>query len=975
MSTRWFLRGVRSFTAVIVSIAAISTSAIAQTMPAPAASSAPAATSAVITGTVRSGGGAPVAGATIEISGPTTTRTTSDANGRFSVTVVPGIYSVSVRKSGFNSATLADLAITVGTLAPLAVSLSPVDLSSLRTIGSVQSTSRSGGSAINTSAATSDFLSGQAFADQAAPQVNDVLQRLPDVTLQHMGDDPDTFIIVGGAQPYETQVLIDGHPLALGQYGAWSSQYFPSYLLGGAETQSGPGNTTPFANIAVGGTVNFLTPGFTQKPTAELNVGTDNYFSQFSNLLASDTIGKLSYVVDIGAGGLNGPYYESQHCDVDATAPNAALNKGIIEYCGDSSGSLLTRGEVLKLRYNFTPQTSFEAGFVGAWGDFSPQGAAWGTYDGPTKIVGCFANSQQCTNPADLSYVGQTIPGYTWYPGTFVYNNQTLFDAQLRTAIGNNTLLIRPYVGVIEPEIIDGIQEGQYPQYFAPGANYPACTPNAQGVPTNQPCYQAPGQAPGTQLPAGGPANPNYFESAVCPVGNLDSYSQLNSPANTIVTKNGQEECFQYPYTTFEQDKLYGTTFSFLHPMGDSLLNFTYDFHGQSTFAFVNAPGNITVPESANRYSTFSLTGDIHVAPKVSVDAGLYDTLWSVSGVQPLLINGTPQVDANDNTILTGLGRHIAHFDPHIALILRPNSDTSVRAAWGTSATFPFVGQVSGNASYAPYASSAPSYTDGSLSEKNPSLNPEVSTAYDLGLDHRFKNGSVFSGDLDDTVIHSVFQDVVVGETVAFNSSCYAAPCILGVSSPINAALLHTEMATLRYRYTPRTGFGFNLSASATRAIVTGIPASALGGSASFPANGQQICGNGLSSATSTCLPYLKGYGQLTYTAKGGTYVGLGVDYEGENNSYFQPPFAQVDLTVRRPVTKTLEVLVSAENLLNTNNFNNLAEPNGNVPVQAVNGGVATVAGSSSGLTNYGSTLIPTSPRTVRVTLRLHVGR
>jgi hypothetical protein len=924
----------------------------------------------VISGTVRSGGGAPIAGATIEISGPTTTRTISDANGRFSVPVVPGIYSVSVRRSGFNSATLADLAITAGPPAPLAVSLTPVDLSSLRTIGSVSSTSRSGGSSINTSAATSAFISGQAFADQAAPQINDVLQRLPDVTLQHMGDDPDTYIIVGGAQPYETQTLIDGHPLALGQYGAWSSQYFPSYLLGGAETQSGPGNTTPFANIAVGGTVNLLTPGFTQRPTAELNVGTDTFFSQYSNLLATDTLGKLAYVVDIGAGGLNGPYYQSQHCDVDATNANGPYNTGIIEYCGDSSGSLLTRGEVLKLRYNFTPQTSFEVGFVGAWGTFSPQGAAWGTYDGPTKIVSCFPGSQQCTNPADASLVGSTIPGYTWYPGTFVYNNQDIFDAQLRTAIGNNTLLVRPYLGSIEPEIIDGIDEGQYPQYFAPGANYAACTFNPASttplVPTNQPCYQPPGQTPGTPLPAGGPAAANYFESAVCPVGNLDSYSQLNSPANTIVTKSGQEECFQYPYTTFEHDKLYGTTFSLLHPMGDSLLNFTYDFHGQSTFAYINAPGNISVPTSTDRYSTFSLTGDIHVAPKVSIDAGLYDTLWSVSGVQPLLVGGVPVTDASGNTVLTGLERHVSHFDPHIALILRPNSDTSVRAAWGTSATFPFVGQVSGNASYAPYASSAPSYTDGSLSEKNPSLNPEVSTAYDLGLDHRFKNGSVFSGDIDDTVIHSVFQDVVVGETVAFNSSCYATPCILGVSSPINAALLHTEMATLRYRYAPRTGFGFNLSASATRSIVTGIPASALGPSASFPANGQQICGNGLSSATSTCIPYLKGYGQFTYTAIGGTFIGLGVDYEGKNNSYLQPPLAQVDLTVRRPVTKSLEVLVSAENLLNTNNFENLAEPNG---------GVQTVAGTSTGLTSYQQTLIPTSPRTVRATLRLHVGR
>jgi hypothetical protein len=957
MIARCFSYSGRIVAALLASIIAVAAAASAQTAP-------PAATSAVISGTIRSGSGAPIPGASITISGPVTMAVVSDANGAFSVSVPPGVYSVSVRKSGFNSVSLADLPVVAGTSPPLTVSLTPVDLSSLRTIGSVNSTSRGGGSAINTSAATSDFLSGTAFQDEAAPQINDVLQHMPDVTLEHMGDEPDTYIIVGGQQPYETQVLIDGHPLALGQNGAWSSTYFPSYLLGGAETQTGPGNTTPFANIAVGGTVNLLTPGFTQKPTAELNVGTDTFFSQYSNLLATNTIGKLGYVVDIGAGGLNGPYYESQHCDTNGPGPVA-----IIAYCGDSSGSLLTRGSVLKLRYSFTPQTSFEVGFVGAWGEFSPQGAAWGTDNGTTTIVACLPGTQECTNPANLPLVGQTIHSYTWYPGSFVYNNQDLFDAQLRTAIGNNTLLVRPYIGSIEPEIVDGTQEGQYPQYFAPGANYPACVIGAGGVPTNQPCYQAPGQTPGTQLSSSGPATPNYFESAVCPVGSIYSYSQLNSPANTIVTKNGQEECFQYPYTTFETDKLYGTTFSFLHPMGDSLLNFTYDFHGQSTFAFVNAPTNITVPTSAVRYSTFSLTGDLHVAPKISIDAGLYDTLWSIAGVQPHIV-GVVQTDANGNTISTGLGRHIAHFDPHVALIARPNSDTSVRAAWGTSATFPFAGQVSGNASYTPFSTSYPENTDGSLSEKNPSLDPEVSTAYDLGMDHRFKNGSVFSADIDDTVIHNVFQDVVINESVPFTSQCNPQPtqplCILALSTFINAASLHTEMATLHYRYAPRTGFGFNLSASATRSIVSGIPASALNGNASLPVNGQQICGEGASPAVSTCIPYLKGYGQLTYTAHGGTYFGLGVDYEGKNNSYLQPPLAIVDFTFRRPVTKSLELLVSAENLLNTNNYNNLPIPGG---------GVDTVAATSSGLTSYTQTLIPTPPRTIRAQLRLHVGR
>ncbi len=83
-----------------------------------------------------------------------------------------------------------------------------------------------------------------------------------------------------------------------------------------------------------------------------------------------------------------------------------------------------------------------------------------------------------------------------------------------------------------------------------------------------------------------------------------------------------------------------------------------------------------------------------------------------------------------------------------------------------------------------------------------------------------------------------------------------------------------------------------------------------------------QICGNGVAApGIPTCLPYLKGYGQLTYTWRDGTFAALGADYEGRNNAYFQPPFTQVDFTLRRPVSKNVELHVGVQNLLNTNNF------------------------------------------------------
>jgi outer membrane receptor protein involved in Fe transport len=868
----------------------------------------------VIQGTVKTASGAPVAGATVTVSGPAAATATSDANGAFTLSVPPGIYRLEVTRGGYVTAVLTDFAVVAGTTVPVSVTMNQADLSSLQTIGRVSTVSRGSGSAINTGTATSSYLTDKAFSDLGNPQINDVLQHLPDVTIQHMGSQQDTSIIVGGVQPYETQVLIDGHPLALGQYGVWVSQYFPSYLIGGVETQSGPGNTTPFANIAVGGTVNLLTPAFTRKPTYEITTGVDNYATQFTHFIATGSAGKLQYVIGGGTDGYNGPYYQTKQCDV---TPGASPNTGTIQFCGDASGSFFSKGELVKLRYELSRASSLEAGFVGAWGGYSPQGTAWGTSLGPLTIVPC---SGLCTNPNYAYLIGRNLNSLGWYPGSYIYNNQTLFDAQFRTSIGkNDTLLVRPYVGNIEPEIIIGTGEIFYPAGFSP---------------VNQP------NDPGFQT-----ACANAFGSTTNPSG-----------GTTVV--NGQTACYDSAYSTFELDKLYGTTLSWLHPIGESLLDLTYDFHGQSTFAYINNPQGVSVPFSTDRYSTLSLTGDLHLIRNLGIDVGLYDTRYTVVGVKPASLT---------DPTLVGFARTISRFDPHLALTLRPSSDLSYRASWGTSTTFPYVGQLSGLATYEQPAQSLGVYAlGGSLTEKNADLKPEVAIAYDLGVDKRFRNGSVLSLDLQQSVIHDVFEELTT--SVPANGG------LEGIFSPINAAKLNTQLATVKYRYAPRTGLGFDLTAAAERSIVQGLPPSLYSaGTAGFPVNNVQICGNGVAApGIPTCLPYLKGYGRLTYTWRDGTFAALGVDYEGKNNAYFQPPFTQVDLTLRRPVTKTLEVQVGIQNLLNTNNFGTyLPTPGAGTPIVA-----GSVDGAGNEIqTSFVPSRIPASPRIIRAQVRFHTGR
>ncbi len=902
-----------------------------------------------ISGVVHSASGAAVPGAVVTARGPMRASAVTAADGSFTIAVGPGIYQISVTKPGFDTASTSDVAVLSGATVPLTIVLSEQNLTSLRTIGSVTSSAR-GGSSINTGAANQSVVSGHEFAALGNPQINDVLQRIPDVVIQRLGTQQDTAIVVGGLQPYETQVLIDGHPIALGQYGVYLSQYFPSYMIGNVETQSGPGNTTPFANIAVGGTTNLQTIGFTKKTTAELNYGVDFYGSQNVNATVTGSAGKLEYAASLGTAGSNGYYFGKKECDVYNldTAPNTAATAGIVAFCGDFSGSLYSRAQLYKAKYDFSPSTSFDVSVLSSTGGYLPQGSAWGASYGGTKVEQCIPGTLECTNPADESLVGKTIQGFYWFPGTDIINNQELYSANLRTSIGENTLLVRPYLGSIEPETYNGSGEGAYPDYFGPApgaANYPG----PQSLP------------PGTQIPVAGLPNANAFEQG-CPPGSVNSYDQINSPNNTITSTNGQEECYQYPYSTFEIDKLYGSTASFIHPVmgGSGFLDLTYDFHGQSTFAYANSPSNVQVPFSSTRYSTFSLTGSIKPVEKLAVDFGLYNTNWTAIGERPTFD------DAGNVTGTTGLDRTSTRFDPHLAFAFRADRDTSIRAAAGTSETFPFIGDVSGPAAVQPAAFL---YTAGIVTEKNADLQPEQSIAYELGADHRFGNGSIVSLDLQDTIVHDVFQQLTTQENVTLSTGQTG---ILGIFKPINVARLNAKLVTLKYKYAPALGFGFNLALTADSSILSGIPASAYNSSPSLPANNVQVCGNAqFTPGLATCIPYLKGYGQFTFAFKDGTFVGLGTDYEGKNNADYQPPFAISDLTFHHPLQKYVDFDLSIENLFNTNSYDYLPQPYLGVPAV----GDVSSDGKTIEQMSYPTYRLPAATRTLRASVRAHIGR
>ncbi len=503
----------------------------------------------------------------------------------------------------------------------------------------------------------------------------------------------------------------------------------------------------------------------------------------------------------------------------------------------------------------------------------------------------------------------------------------------------------------ISSGVLDGAGEDHYPLYFSPPGTVPSTDPIN---------------------------NPNAFEAA-CYGSYIGQILGYNS--TPTVLPGGYEQCYQTQFSELSQDKLYGNTLTYLHPVGDDLFTFTYDFHGDNSYGYYNAntPADVTVPNTLMHYTTLSLVGDIHASRTVGVKAGLYDSIWSVSGSQNVTPYATPD-PATGLVPQVGLQRSVSRLDPHVAVTYQPTGNISYRAAWGTSETFPFSGYISGAPFYTPpSATSGTVAPNGFVTFKNPYLDPETATEFSIGMDWRVRQNGILKLDLQNTQVHNVFEELTTPTAIMWPGSA-----ITGINNnlvttvqPTNAALLSVQMATISYNYAPRFGLGYNGAMVFERSVVSGIPLAFYGFGPSLPANGQQTCGFGLTIPGSvTCIPYMKGYFQANYTFKDQSWVGLGADFEGKNNTYFQPPFLQFDLSAKKTITPTLEAQISVQNLLNTNNYYNLPQPNSGVTTTLGQYGPVAPGGSAQYYqTSVPSTLIPALPRTLRFQLRWHIGK
>jgi hypothetical protein len=896
-----------TFVALAAAIPFASTARVAAQPAAPAAAT-PAGT---ISGTVRDARKRPASGATVTVSrGEQRSAAVTAADGTFTLPVAPGLYDLVVRKGGFQSAEDPSVTVLAGVPTPVNVTLVEATTSNLRVIGSVSTRS----TARSTIAAVSS-LPPATLIERQSTTLQEVLPEIPGVTFNRgQSVDPYEFFAVRGGLT-ETRVQLDGHPVVPAVGGKWNLAEINPQVFGGADVFKGAGiDSGANAGESVFGTLNLRTRDFTPTNRSEVQLGIDEYGAQFSTFAASGNAlrdNRLSYLFNYNVAGTVGPE--------DGALVNAVLidpvsnpGQGLVGFQSTLDDRVRSTSELAKVRYRLSDATSVSAAYVGFQGVQNPQGIAYGTSVGALTIVPTIDG--QYNAPSAQNLIGHTVTGYQWFPGTTTAINEPFFEAELRTTLNNDTLLLRPYTGVVD-RIVNGDQEVFFtaPQF---------------------------GQA--WNLNPDGTYSPN--------LGSVYEESEVN--------------------------RLHGVTFNYLHPFGENTLNFSYDYHSVYSSSYYGDPNpatntantvngdtyQISVAPTTARTNDLSLSSSLAVLPNLKLGIGAYFTLWKLDYLieDPAIVAANPTVDFNDLPIsLVGRSRTYGHTDPHIGLNFRPSSKFALRASAGSGITVPYASQVSG----LPSVGNASGTTNGEavLSNVNPNLNPETTVAYDVGTDVVLPNTSLLSIDLFHNTIHNPFL-----------LSTYPAVAPPGSPRPydretqwLNGPIARAYGVELSLRSPERRGFGYNLTGTLERAYYDQIPAGFYALAASNAVNGAQLNADNI-------IPYAQGHAELRWVARD-LRTAFGADYTGANNWTYGPAFATFFFALQKDVGHIGKLRISVDNLFNHGN----GDPYG-VAIQNGGFSTYLLGPNATGTGLAGSSLAQSlqsiPPRTFRFSLSKTVG-
>ncbi|MBV8750994.1 MAG: TonB-dependent receptor plug domain-containing protein [Candidatus Eremiobacteraeota bacterium] len=880
---------------------------------------------AVLTVTVVSPDGAPVADAEVRVAG-TTART--DRSGAATLACAAGDeIAVRAARAGFEATEL--VAACPGTIT---VRLAPASLTSIG--GTHVANSRV---PFNTSAGSVAVISRTQIEDQQAIQFNRLLDQTPGAVSAHTGSSnpaapgAQTSPNLRGTLDYEKTTLIDGHPIANGSHGDYVTTFLTTYLVDGVEIAKGPGADAPVVVNGIGGSINFRTREPSRVPTAEFDVGTDGNGGFVSDAMASTTIGRLGFLVDAVDYGTPGPF---TRMPTTITLPAGSTIAGFGAIKGTTTGTppagtpagafpvpgalgnpsnaytTLTacceyvdaayqaRGELVKARWRFSDATSLTAAYLGTHAVSDNDGATL------QSLAATFAPSGTplALNPTTHLPANQTLT-----------ENEPMLEAELRTAASpRDTVVARWYALALDRFTGNAVA--------APGTPY-------TGVLTLT------GSAP---LASGGSAT-------------------FNGTPATVTIPNVYSR-------SIEENRLHGGSVELDHAAGPNLYTLALD-----RWSTITDATTITTTAGAALINPTIPAGSRQV-----VTAGLARAQLSLNARDDLTLAGyltsyaSHFATARDASGVTFGDATVSHVDPRLGFTHRFTANAIGRFAVGSTITPPNIGLVS-------VLNTTPAYTPGAtsvtVSRNAGDLRPETAFGYDLGADLRLRRDTVLSFDAYETTLRNQFA-TTIAQTGTFTPPGGGTPIPLYTTANANIGNARFYGLETSLRSDPRVGFGWiaqgalvrsyaydvapSLYATATSAFGTNL--------AVIPGINYTSTGTGFNGYSNKGIPYADGYGEVHFRGPTGGLLLLGATYYGPNNSWNQRAFTVGNASLRLPIgTRRDDVALqfSVDNLWNTYPSTTIATAAG----QAV-----PLANGSVGLVNA----LPVGPRVLRV--QLHVG-
>ncbi len=247
-----------------------------------------------VNGTVHAQSGAPLVNVRIILSGPTTTETTSDLKGNFSLSASPGPYVLNASVRGYASVTIA---LTLSRNVFVDVALESLNSPTIRQIGTVTvdgrlTPLRGAIPAIDISRADFDQLGDD--------RVIEGLQAIPSATFSRpTGGSASAVSVVSlrGPDPSEALDTLDGQLLNDGNTGDLDLSRFPVAAFSSVDLTEGLGPEDAEGSNTFGGAINFVSLRPTLTPHYAFSVSGGAFGQTEAWFNTTATQGRLGYAI------------------------------------------------------------------------------------------------------------------------------------------------------------------------------------------------------------------------------------------------------------------------------------------------------------------------------------------------------------------------------------------------------------------------------------------------------------------------------------------------------------------------------------------------------------------------------------------------------------------------------------------------------------------------------------------------------